>query len=101
VSAVAKDIRVTPSTLKSRGDALIKLSGEYRSSAKKISSSAKLLGGTGWSGRDATVFYASLDNYREESEKIANLIEGYGIVVSEIACEYSKAQKACAGKAGK
>jgi|GEM_PF-2812740 len=98
---MAKNIKITPNTLKSKGDSLWKLAEEYRSNAKKIVSSAKALKGKGWTGRDADKYYASLDKFQDESQKIANIMEKYGIVMSEIACEYSKAQKNSAKKAGK
>jgi uncharacterized protein YukE len=98
---MAQNIKVVPGNLKSRGDTLWKLADEYRSSAKKIASSAKMLGSTGWSGSDASIYYASLDRFQDESLKVANMIEKYGLAISDIACEYSKAQKDSANKAGK
>jgi len=94
-------VKINPASLKSRGDALWGLAGEYRSNAKSIVSSAKKLSASGWTGRDATKYYASLDKFQDESLRIANMLEKYGMAISEIASEYSKAQKDASSKAGK
>ena len=97
---MARKIEVTPELLESTADKIVGLAGEYKKQYDQLYSETNAMAST-WSGKDNLAFTDQIAGFKDDFEKMYNLMNQYADFLRKSAKAYRETQDTVVAEAKK